>query len=129
MGGTIASRPTASATCRRAITALRARSYGSSAAGPILASAPSICSAGAKSKLVQGEAETASDQRQGRNSRKAANVPGGIRAPTLHSADRRLLRMACDQGCEGKAALRDCDEGPLAVRPRRSLGELEGAGH
>jgi putative SOS response-associated peptidase YedK len=35
----------------------------------------------------QGEARAASDQRQGRDGRKAANVPGGIRAPTLHSAD------------------------------------------
>jgi putative SOS response-associated peptidase YedK len=55
--------------------------------------------------------------------------------PTFRDAYRKrrciasgwLLRMEGDQRSEGKADLRDSDEGRGAVRHRRHLGELEGA--
>ena len=57
-----------------------------------------------------------------------ADVPRGLPQAPLHRAGRRLLRVEGDQGAEGEAALRDRHEGRRAVRARRHLGELEGAG-
>src|SRR5215207_9529973 len=43
----------------------------------------------------------------------------------MHRADRWLLRVDGDQRREGEAALRHSHAGPVAVRSRGPLGELE----
>jgi hypothetical protein len=82
---------------------------------------------GAHSVLVQGpEGRPQADQRQERDRLPAADVPRGVPQAPVHPAGGWILRVDGDQGRQ--AAVRDCHEGPIAVRYRRGLGELEEPG-
>src|SRR5262249_5851846 len=83
---------------------------------------------GPYSLLVYGSSRWGqADQRQVRDCAGPADVPRCVPQAPLRCTSGRLLRMEGDQGSEGKAALRDSDEGWRALRHRRHLGELEGA--
>jgi hypothetical protein len=64
------------------------------------------------------------DQRQVRDGAGPADLPGRLPQAALHRAGGRLLRVEGNQGAEGEAALRDCNERRNAIRSCRHLGEL-----